>query len=189
MTGAEYNSLLQKTSGKAHEMLFDEYYSYVRAIAFNRLHFFTNEDIEECISDIFAEVFFSLNDGNATGELKGYIGTIAKRKCIDCYRRLSRNADSSFSIDEENAPEISSGEDPAAESERSEVRRILMECIKELGTPDSIIMIQKFYYNKNSQQISRLLSMKPSAVRMRCKRAADKLKEALAVRGIKEDAL
>lgn len=189
MTGAEYNLLLQKTPRKAHEMLFNEYYSYVRAIAFNRLRFSTNEDIEECISDIFAEVFFSFNDGNAQGELKGYIGTIAKRKCIDRYRSLSRNSDRVFSIDEDNAPEISSGEDLAAESERSELRRILMECIKALGDPDSIIMIQKFYYNKNSQQIADLLSMKPSAVRMRCKRAADKLKEALAIRGIKEDAL
>lgn len=188
MTGAEYSILLQSSTRKAHEMLFNEYYGYVRAIAFNRLHSFTNEDIEECISDIFAEVFFSFKDGNAQGDLKGYIGVIAKRRCIDRYRSLSRNANM-ISIDGEEAPEISSGEDLAAESERSELRQILMECINSLGKPDSDILIQKFYYNKSSYQIADLLSMKPSAVRMRCKRAADKLKEALKMRGIMEDAL
>lgn len=189
MTSAEYSLLLQSSPRKAHEMLFNEYYSYVRAIAFNRLHSSANEDIEECISDIFAEVFFSFSNENAQGDLKGYIGVIAKRRCIDRYRSLSKNANMTFSIDAEEAPEISSGEDLAAESERSELRRILMECIKGLGEPDSDIMIQKFYYNKNSHQIADLLSMKPSAVRMRCKRAVDRLKEALEMRGIMEDAL
>ena len=65
----------------------------------------------------------------------------------------------------------------------------MADCIESLGEPDSTIVIQKFYYNKNSHQIAGLLSMKPSAVRMRVKRAAAKLREALAERGIKEGSL
>ena len=65
----------------------------------------------------------------------------------------------------------------------------MADCIRSLGEPDSTIVIQKFYYNKNSSQIAGLLSMKPSAVRMRVKRAAARLRKALAERGIKEDSL
>ena len=189
MTGAEYSLLLQKSTREAHEMLFNEYYSYVCAIAFNRLRSYSNEDIEECISDIFAEVFFSFSVEYTKGDMKGYIGTIAKRRCIDRFRKLSKDNGTAFSIDDENVPEISSGENIEEESEKSELRRILIECIKTLGEPDSTIIIQKFYYKKTSNQIADILSMKPSGVRMRCKRAADKLKEALAKRGIKEDAI
>ena len=54
-----------------------------------------------------------------------------------------------------------------------------MKKIEELGYPDSVIIIQKYYYNRTSRQIAAALSMKPSAVRMRCGRALKKLKKIL----------
>ena len=74
-------------------------------------------------------------------------------------------------------------------NERGELQRIVAECICSLGEPDSTIVIQKFYYNKTSRQIAELLSMKPSAVRMRVKRSGEQLRAALAERGIKEELL
>jgi RNA polymerase sigma-70 factor (ECF subfamily) len=84
---------------------------------------------------------------------------------------------------------ISSDDDLEAENERCELQRIVADCISSLGEPDSTIVIQKFYYNKTSRQIAGLLSMKPSAVRMRVKRAGEQLRAALAERGIKEETL
>lgn len=104
MTYKEYTALLQISEQEAHRRLFDEYYRYVRTIVFNRLRSFSDEDVEECISDIFAEAFF-------------------------------------------------------------------------------------IYYNMDSKQIAGELAMKPSAVRMRCKRAAAKLKEVLASKGFGEGTL
>ncbi|MBR4628171.1 MAG: sigma-70 family RNA polymerase sigma factor [Ruminococcus sp.] len=189
MTGSEYSALLRNAPEEAHERLFNEYYSYVRAVAYNRLRNAGSEDVEECISDIFAEVFLSFDDGDDSGDLKGYIGTVAKRISIDHYRKLSRRTGMTFSVDDENSPELRAEDDLVTDSENAELRRIMMDCIKALGEPDSTIIIQKFYYNRNSRQIGRLLSMKPSAVRMRSKRAAEKLKEFLIQRGIKEDLL
>ena len=89
-------------------------------------------------------------------------------------------------MDDDSSHEISSDIDLEKQSEKSELRRILIDSIKELGEPDSTIIIQKYYYNKRSNQIGTLLSMNPSTVRMRCKRAADKLRRVLENRGIKE---
>ena len=188
MTGGEYLELLEKSQKKAHEKLFEEYYSYVRAIAFNRLRSVgTNEDVEECISDIFARIFFTFGEKYNNGDMKPFIGVVAKRISIDHYRSLMRHTDKTFSIDEDTSRELGSDEDLVSESERTELRRILMDSINSLGEPDSTIIIQKYYYDKQSQQIGELLSMKPSTVRMRCKRAVEKLRSILVKRGIKEE--
>ncbi|MBR3282783.1 MAG: sigma-70 family RNA polymerase sigma factor [Ruminococcus sp.] len=59
-----------------------------------------------------------------------------------------------------------------------------MDAIKSLGEPDSTILIQKYYYDRNSREIGKLLSMKPATVRMRSKRAAEKLREILTGSGV-----
>ena len=59
-----------------------------------------------------------------------------------------------------------------------------MDALKSLGEPDSTILIQKYYYDRNSREIGKLLSMKPATVRMRSKRAAEKLREILTGSGV-----
>ncbi len=68
--------------------------------------------------------------------------------------------------------------------ESSELRRILIQKIKELGEPDSTIIIQKFYYNRKSSEIAKTVSMTASSVRSRCTRAMDKLRKKLIEAGI-----
>lgn len=190
LNGEEYNSIRKHSRREAHQLLFDEYYNYVGTIVVNHLrNVGSREDTEECISDIFAKVFFVLEDQPVAGDMRKFIATIAKRTSIDRFRTLSRKAERSISLDDEMFSGISSDDDLEAENERCELQRILADCISSLGEPDSTIVIQKYYYNKTSRQIAGLLSMKPSAVRMRVKRAAEQLRAALAERGIKEESL
>ena len=190
MTGGEYLKLLEKSQKQAHELLFNEYYSYVRAIAFNRLRSVgSTEDVEECISDIFARIFFTFGEKYSNGDMKAFIRAVAKRISIEHYRRLVRYSGKSFSIDEGTGFEVRSDEDLVSDSEKTELSHILMESINSLGEPDSTIVIQKYYYGKKSHQIGELLSMKPSSVRMRCKRAVEKLKGILASKGVKEEVI
>ena len=186
MTYDEYDRLQSKSPEQAHAALFDEYYRYVKTIVFNRLRSFSNEDIEECISDVFADVFFRLSNDPLTGDIKVFIGTVARNKSIDHFRKHSRNAGKTVSLEDDNMPEFRSGEDIAGENEKKELRHILMDCITSLGEPDSSIIIKKFYYDMDSKQIAGELSMKPSAVRMRCSRAAAKLKDLLTTKGFME---
>ena len=65
------------------------------------------------------------------------------------------------------------------QADSSELRRVLLQKINELGEPDSTILIQKFYYNRKSSEIAETVSMTASSVRSRCTRAIGKLKQKL----------
>ena len=59
MTGNEYCALHRQSADKAYNALFESYCDYVYAIVFNKLRSTASrEDIEECVSDIFADIFF-----------------------------------------------------------------------------------------------------------------------------------
>ena len=61
MNGDEFIRIRKHSRSEAHQTLFDEYYNYVGTIVINHLrNVGTQEDIQECISDVFAKVFFAL---------------------------------------------------------------------------------------------------------------------------------
>ena len=186
MTQSDYRLLLAADKIKAQRKLFDEYINYVYTIAFNRLRSCgSREDIDECVSDIFAEVFSSYKPvANSDADMKGFIGTVAKRRAISVFRSITaRQNHLSGDADDEMA-NMSSDTDIEAESDKTETQQLLMSKIKELGEPDSTIILQKYYYDRSSGEIAELLSMKAATVRMRAARALDKLRALLTGSGI-----
>ena len=185
MTGHEYQELYEESPDKAYSMLFDNYCDYVYAIVFNKLRSTASRaDIEDCVSDIFADIFFGLKPDDHRGDLKGYIGTVAKRRAINAFYRLAGGRVHQSDDSDELLALISSEENIETESDNKEVSRILMGKIEELGKPDSVIILQKYYYQRSSAEIAELLSMKASTVRMRASRALGQLKKSLAATGI-----
>lgn len=186
MTSSELKSAIDSSPTECHRTLMQEYGRYVYAIAYNKLRSCgTNEDIEECVSDIFAELFIGFEySSNHVGDIKGYISTIAKRTAVDYYRKLSAASARTVSADDENIAEFASDTDLDEHVDSSEMRRILLESIGSLGEPDSTILIQKFYYGLSSKEIAEYVSMTASSVRSRCTRAMEKLRAALAKAGI-----
>lgn len=183
MTDSEYKKLYEKDPSEAQTVLFNEYLSYVYAIVYNKLRSCgSREDMEECVGDVFSAVFISYDrNGFFDGDMKGFIGTIASRTAIQMYRRLVRSSDTVY-IDDENT-EIADSQRVERITERSDMRNTLLRLIESLGEPDSDIIIQKYYYNMNSNEIASKHSMSPEAVRMRCSRALKKLKELLTREG------
>ena len=145
----------------------------------------SQEDIEECVSDIFADIFFGYDvNSEFEGDMKGYISTVAKRRAINAYHSLTARAGHMSGEADEYLDSVSSGTDIEADHDREEARTVLLAGIKDLGEPDSTIILQKYYYDRTSEEIAKLLSMKASAVRMRAARALEKLKKSLAAAGI-----
>ncbi len=169
-----------------HRALIEKYGRYVYAIVFNKLRSCgSNEDIDECVSDIFADIFLKAeNISEAKDDLKALIGTVARNTAIDRWRSLSAKNSRTVYIDEENIAELASDIDIEESFTDSELRQILLNKIEELGEPDSTIIIQKFYYGLTSAQIAKAVSMTASSVRSRCTRAMSKLKAMLAQEGI-----
>ena len=190
MTGSEYRSLLKKSPHKARRDLFDEYYSYIYTIVRGRLLDFPTEETEECVSDVFAQVYIMLEDSqDYSGELRGIIATLAKRRATDRFRSLTSAKRKVTYIDDEEAELTAPGDTPEEHLEKEQLRDIIIGVIERLGKPDSEIIIRKYYYGQSSADIAATLEMKPSAVRMRCARAMKKLRAALKEHGIngKED--
>ena len=188
MTGREYIQIRRQSPQMARRALFDEYYGYVYTIVCGRLSALAGrEDIEECVSDVFAELFFELDGENAekySGELKGIAATVAKRRAIDRFRRLSRPKLSVLSLDDDSVPDMPGGDVPHEIAESEELSEVILSEIEALGEPDSTIIIQRYYYDRTSSEIAAALSMNGAAVRMRLSRALKKLRAALTKRGI-----
>ncbi len=184
VTGTEFKEELASSSETAYRKFIDEYGGYVYAIAYNKLRSVCDTaETDECVSDIFAEIFMKLNPDELDGrDMKGLVGTVTKRRCVDYYRK--HLSDKTVFIDDESAQTLASGDDIEADNERGETRRILLSKIDELGEPDSEIIIRKYYYNQNSTEIAKRMKLNASSVRSRCKRALEKLKILLADVGI-----
>lgn len=186
MTDSELRALMQKSAEIAHRRIFDEYSGYVYSICANKLKSCgTNEDIEECLSDSFAEIFrYFDSESNGNGDLKGIIGTITKRRAIDYFRRLSGKTGKTVSIDDEVFPKISSDIRVDDEAERAEIRGIILDCIDRLGEPDSSIIVFHFFYGRTSREIAKYLHMSDWTVQKRISRAKKKLEKLFCNAGI-----
>ena len=136
------------------------------------------EDVEECVIDTFTSVINKL-DGSAVGSVKPFVGTVAKHKAISMRRALMSKSGKCVSIDSEEIGELRSEERVDRNAENSDMTRQLLQKVKELGEPDSAIIIQKFFYGQNANEIGRMLDIKPATVRMRCTRAIKKLRSLL----------
>ena len=185
MTGSDYSALCKQSPDKAYKTLFDEYCNYVYAVVTSKLRSCgTREDIEECVSDIFAEIYTKYDvDDDYDGDMRGYIAVIAKRRAIRRFHTLTQQG-LTVSLDDENAPEVADDRDNEAEEKQAMLARLLLEKVKSLGEPDSSIVIQKYFYNRSSAEIAKLLGMNPAGVRMRCRRAISRLKTIIDIKDL-----
>ena len=184
MTDNEILSLMRENPPEGHRELFNKYYSYVYAIV-NRILTGSGsaDDAEECVIDVFASVMMKLvPDENCS--LKSYIGTTARNAAISMQRSVVIKTGRNVSADDENMAEIADDEDIEEKNDRSETSELLLKKVSELGPPDSIIIIQKYYYDKSSKDIAEMVGLNAVAVRMRCTRAMKRLKKLLEVDGI-----
>ena len=180
MTGNELKKLIGSSPDEWQRKLYDEYKNYVYTVVCNRLRSIAGkEDIEECVSDVFADIFLDTDRFLAMDDLRGIVGLIARRKAIDFYRRLSGQHDECALTES-----VADDSDMKRASEKRELAGKVMQCVTALGRPDSSILIMRYYYGMNSSLIGEKLGMKPAAVRKRSERALARLKEMLAEEGI-----
>lgn len=183
MSEDELRAAVARSREDGFRALFAEYSGYVYTIVWNRLRTVcTKEDAEECVSDVFAEIFRQF-DSIAPGGLHGLIAAAANRRAVDYFRRATAKKQQA-AIPEDALPELRSPDDVAADYESGELSALLLETVLTLGEPDATIIVQKYYYGRNSDEIAQTLQMKPSAVRVRLSRALKRLRGKLSEAGI-----
>ena len=181
MTDSEWILLVKESPQEAYKALIDQYGNLIYAIVLNKLKSVASrEDIEDCVSDVFVEVFQNAeNYSPLNGTLKVYLSTIAKRTAIDAYRKLTNRYNRSASIEDNELILPPSEDNPENETESKLFNGHMWELIKKLGEPDSIILIRQYFYEQTAKEIAHALQMTAAAVQKRSVRARQKLKEIL----------
>lgn len=177
MTDHELQTLVSESQEDGFRALFQQYQSYVYKIIWNQLRSVgTAEDAEECISDVFLQVFLHFEE-ISDGSLRAYIGTVARHKAIDYSRKLT--AAGTHLDKQEELQDLPSNENIEQDVEAAMENRILYEKIQQLGEPDATILILKYFYRRKSKDIARQVHLTPIAVRVRLNRALKKLRQLL----------
>ncbi len=182
MTERELRLLIDGSEKDGFRSLFQQYNGYVYAIVWSHIcKVGTHEDADECVSDVFTDIFLHF-DQIEEGKLQSYVRTVAKRKAVDCFRRLTAKPPSA-GLDE-GVEQAASDTDVEQNYDRTALRHILLDKIRLLGEPDTTIVMMKYFYDCKSVEIARVVHMNQAAVRQRLHRAMKRLRELLADEGI-----
>jgi len=179
LSDGELLQLLKTKPEKALDKMINIYGGLVYTIASDKLSFIcSKEDIEECVSDVFYEVYRhrELIDLEK-GSLKAFIAVIAKRKAIDIYRSLKNKNSKVVSLDdilyETTVTEKTNIEQVV---EAKEDQAALVKEIKALGEPDSEIFIRKYYFGQSTRLIAQALGIKENTIDKKVSRGLVKLR-------------
>jgi RNA polymerase sigma-70 factor (ECF subfamily) len=173
MTDRELVAMFKSDMQRAMESMIKQYGGLVYTIVRSKLGGVCSaEDTEETVSDIFVLIYKNADKIDLEkGSVKSYISVIAKRAAIRKAEQLSRGIESCSLEDFEKLLE-SGGQDFA----QREQRQRLTEYIKQLGKPDSDIILLKYFYGFKSKEIGRKLGLKTNTVDKKISRSLAKLK-------------
>lgn len=180
MTEEELLEALQERPKEGIRMLTEQYGGLVYALTWRRLQGrLPREDIEECVSDIFFEIYQCRDKIDLEkGSVKAFLLIVAERKAIKYYERKAKPYDT-VTLDSPEGLGLRAETDVEREVERQEESRCLMDAIHSLGEPNGTIMIQKYYYGMTAKEIGKNLGMSKNAVEKRIKRGLKRLKQVL----------
>lgn len=162
--------LLRKKPEKGIQAVMEAYMGLCCAIVRARLAEFPQEDMEECVSDVFLEVYRSRERIEPEkGGIRAFVAVIARRRAIDRYHAAKKAQTLPL-------------EGEAAEPERSlafEDRDALRDALHALGEPDGKILVWKYYYGLATKEIAAALEMKENTIDQRARRGLQKLRAVL----------
>lgn len=164
---------LQQRQEKALAFVINTYMPYVKAIAKKILqHSCGNGAVDECVNDVFLAVWQNSTKFNGDEqEFKKWIGTIAKFKAIDMYRKQKKNETVSLEHTKE-LEDYKTGEVLYLRKEQKE--SILIE-LQTLPDTERELFLMKFYLDLSNGEIASALGITKSAVENRLYRGKKKL--------------
>ncbi len=183
ITDNDLSQLFETNPNKGLEILMDTHIGLVYTIVHSKLYaLYSKEDIEECVSDVFMEVFAKRKDliNFKKGSIKAYLAIVARRRAIDIHRRLVKSTLNVPLMEEEiDTAFISSIERPEDVILKQEMGKELVNTILELGEPDSEIFIRKYFFEQKTKEISKITHLKESTINTKVSRGLAKLRSLL----------
>jgi RNA polymerase sigma-70 factor (ECF subfamily) len=172
--------LLHKDPNAGMEQLMNQYAGLVYAVISSRLadSLYVSSDIEDCVADTFSEFYTDLqNYDPKISSIRSYLCVLARNNATDLLRKRKKQQEEISTDDSENALQLADTVDIEGEIAEDELRREVLHAIKNLGEPDSSILIRKFYFGESSKDIANALKLTVSNVDTRTHRSLDKLRK------------
>lgn len=162
--------LLQKKPNEGMKVLMEQYMGLCYTIVRGRLARFSQEDIEECVSDVFMDTYrYRHKIDLEKGGFRAFLAIVARRRAADQYDREMKKG--TLPLQEEIQEE--------KKGLSFEEREVLLQAIRSLGDPDEKILIWKFYYGYPTKKIAEVLGLKENTVDQKAKRGLEKLRNTL----------
>ena len=168
--------LLHRDPSAGMEQLMNQYAGLVYAVVRGRLteSFGVSSDIDDCVADVFSQFFTELSKYDPSiSSIKSYLCAMARYRATDIYRKRERQR-GDISLDDEDCI-IQIADDTDLDEDM--LRLQVLSAVKELGEPDSSIIIRKYYLGESSKDIAHALNMSVSNVDTRTHRALNKLRK------------
>ena len=144
---------------------------------------------QDAAQETFIKLWRYVSEGKTiTTSLKAFIHQIARNTSITMLRKNGK--DIFYGTEEEGifveTLVAQSGADLETEWIRRECYRQVREVLREMEEPDHTIFLLKYFYNFSIREIAEALQLKEANVQSRERRGREKLKKALAERGVFE---
>ena len=162
--------LLQKKPNEGMRALMGQYTGFCYTIVEGRLTGFPQEDIEECVSDVFLDTYRYRHKINLDkGGFRAFLTVVARRMYADRYEMAMKRG--MLPLEEEIQEE--------RRGISFEEKEVLLQAIRSLGDPDEKILIWKFYFGYPTKKIAEVLGLKENTVDQKVKRGLEKLRKTL----------
>ncbi|MCL2838485.1 MAG: sigma-70 family RNA polymerase sigma factor [Oscillospiraceae bacterium] len=139
----------------------------------------TTQDIEECISDVYVQVWKNPESFNhKKGSLKTFLAVIARSKSLDTYRKLSKSK-----IVELDEAIRSTDDDLLDYIVDKEMCQELYTAIESLTEPNKEIVIRRYFFEEKPANIAKITSLPVKEVENRLYQSKLKLREKLEGKG------
>lgn len=155
------------------EMCVEKYSNYVYTIINNNGYRIENEDIEEIISDVFFYLWNNQNKLDMNKKMSSYIAGITKNLIRKKYREIKNSNISDF----EEKTIIAEGFE--IEVEYSEQNALILKELEKMKKEVREIFMYFYYEQKSIKEISKLLNISESKVKMSLHRTRKRLKRML----------
>ena len=181
MTEVAFIKEIQECPEEGLKKALKTYGGAVKTICGNILGREQKSDIEECISEVFFQLWKHCSRYNPDYPLKNYIYGIARYTALDMRKKRLRAGTVSMEMPiEEMASEFDVEKSVAEQEDADAIYREMLT----FPFPDKEIFLYRYYFWFSIQEIADMLNLSYKAVENRLYRGKEKLRQKLTERGI-----
>lgn len=150
-----------------------------------RTSYYSNEDVEDMVQEVFIKVYRSMNDFESTDKFSSLIYRIAHNHLVDSIRKSSVRYDKNYLEDEEAVNLVKSEINLEKDFASKEAIEKIKLAIAQLPENYREVLVLKFLEDKKIEEIVDILRKPQGTVATLLRRGREMLKKELLKAGIK----